>query len=139
MPESPIAALLKATDALDVDAFVSMFAADGRLLTADGTVAEGAAQVRTVISRFIDELSATSHEITAEWHPDDDVWIAELNATYELKGLGHLGPYPRAVVLRGGPDGVRELRVYGLHELPLTDTAHRYQEVFTGGRWFATL
>jgi ketosteroid isomerase-like protein len=139
MPGSPISAVLDAIDALDVDAFTSLFAADGRLMRTDGNVAEGTEQVRASISDFVADLSANTHEITSEWHPEDGVWIAEVRATYDLKEHGRRGPYPRAIVLRGGPGGITELRVYGLHELPLTEPPHHYQEVLAGSRWLATL
>jgi hypothetical protein len=139
MAQSPISAVLDALHALDVEAFTSLFGAGGRLLLTDGTVAEGSDQVRAAISRFIADLTATVYEITSEWRPDDGVWIAELQATYELKEHGRRGPYPRAIVIRGGPDGIDELRIYGRHELPLTESPIRYQEVSAGGRWLATL
>ena len=139
MSQSPISAALDTVDALDVDGFAAMFVADGRLLMTDGTVAAGVEQVRAAMSDFVADLSATTHEITAEWHPEDGVWIAELQATYELREHGQRGPYPRAIVLRGGPDAIAELKVYGLHELPLTEPARPYHEVLASGRWLATL
>jgi hypothetical protein len=139
MPDSPTQAMLNALDALDVEAFTSLFVSTGRLMLTNGSVAEGTEQVRAAISAFISELRATTHKITAEWHPEDGVWIAEMQATYELRDHGLRGPYSRATVLRGGPDGIADLRVYGRHELPLTEPEHHYQEVFAGGRWLATL
>ena len=139
MPESPVASVFEAIDALDLDAFTALFASDGRLLTVDGRVANGSADVRQVVGRFAEDLRATSHRLTAEWHPEPDVWIAELEATYELSNYAQLGPYARAVVLRDGPDGIRDLRIYGLHERPLIDSTRGYQEVFGSGRWLPTL
>lgn len=139
MPRSPIATVLKAIDALDVETFTGLFAPEGRLMTVDGRIANGAAELRQVISRFIADLRATSHRQTAEWHPEPDVWIAELEATYELTNYAQLGPYARAIVLRDGSDGIRELRIYGLHERPLIDSTRGYQEVFGAGHWLPTL
>jgi hypothetical protein len=139
MPQSPIAAVLKALEALDGDAFMSLFGGAGRLLLTDGTVAEGSDEVRSVIRRFMDDLSAMTYQITSEWHPEDEVWIAEIQATYDLKDHGRRGPYPRVMVVRSGSDGIVDLRIYGRHELPLTESPIHYREVSTGGRWLATL
>lgn len=137
--ESPVASVLAAIDALDIDAFTALFAPDGRLLTVDGRVANGSDEVRQVIGRFAQDLRGTSHRVTAEWHPEPDVWIAELDATYELTNYAQLGPYARAIVLRGGSGGIHELRFYGLHERPLIDSTRGYQEVFGSGHWLPTL
>jgi uncharacterized protein (TIGR02246 family) len=139
VPESPVATVLAAIDAFDIDAFTALFAPDGRLLTVDGRVANGREEVRQVLGRFSADLRATSHRLTAEWHPEPDVWIAELDATYELTNYAQLGPYARAIVLRNGSGGIHELRIYGLHERPLTDSTRGYQEVFGSGRWLPTL
>ncbi len=139
VPDSPIVAALKAIDALDADALTSLFAENGRLLTVDGRVAEGIEQVRAVAASFVAELRATSHQVTFEWNPEPGVWIAELDSTYELNSLVELGPYPRAIILRDGPSGIVEMRIYGLHEQPLTASAHPYQEVFGSGHWLPTL
>jgi ketosteroid isomerase-like protein len=139
MPDSPLAAVLEAIDALDVDAFVSLFAPDGNLLTTNGTVGHGTEHVRAVIGDFIGELYGTTHTVTAQWHPEDGVWIAEVDATYDVKQHGRLGPYPRAVVLHQGPGGITELRFYGMHELPLATSTRPYQDVVVDGHWLATL
>jgi hypothetical protein len=136
---SPVVSALEAIDALDIDAFTSMFAPGGRLLTVDGRVATGTEQVRAAISSFVGDLRSTSHRLMAEWHPEPEVWIAELDATYELNNYTELGPYARALVLRTGTGGIEELRIYGTHELPLIASAHPYQEVFGSGRWLPTL
>jgi hypothetical protein len=139
VPESPVATVLAAIDALDIDAFTALFAREGRLLTVDGRVANGSEEVRQVIGRFAADLRGTSHRLTAEWHPEPDVWIAELDATYELTNHAQLGPYARAIVLRNGAGGIHELRIYGLHERPLLDSTRSYQEVYGSGRWLPTL
>ncbi|MGO9819060.1 MAG: hypothetical protein ACLPTJ_00225 [Solirubrobacteraceae bacterium] len=139
MPESPVASTLAAIDALDIDAFTALFAPDGRLLTVDGRIANGSSEVREVIGRFAAHLRATHHRLTAEWHPEPDVWIAELDATYELTNYAQLGPYARAIVLRNGSEGIRELRIYGLHERPLIESTRGYQEVYGSGHWLPTL
>ncbi len=139
MPESPVAAALAAIDALDVDAFSSMFAPDGRLMTTDGRVANDNQQVRHLITEFVGDLRATAHHVTAEWHPEADLWIAELDATYELTNYAQLGPFSRAMFLREDSEGIQDLRFYGLHERPLTDSTRAFQEVYGSGRWLPTL
>lgn len=138
MADSPISAVLRAMEALDVDACISLFERDGRLLSTDGDVAEGLDAVRAVLRKLFGDLRAATYRVTAQWHPEEDVWIAEVDATYDLKEHGLRGPYPRAIVLRGGRE-IAELRVYGRHELPLTESAVPYQEVLAGNRWLATL
>jgi hypothetical protein len=131
--------VLAAIDALDIDAFTSMFASNGRLMSADGRAANDKQAVRHLISEFVADLRATTHTVTSEWHPEPDLWISELDATYELTNYAQLGPYARAMFLRQGPDGIQDLRFYGLHERPLTDSTRAYQEVYGSGRWLPTL
>jgi hypothetical protein len=139
VPESPVASVLAAIDALDISALTALFAPDGRLLTVDGRVANGSGEIRQAAGRFTHDLRATNHRLTAEWHPEPDVWIAELEATYELTNYAQLGPYARAIFLRQGSDGILELRIYGLHERPLIDSTRGYQEVYGSGHWLPTL
>jgi ketosteroid isomerase-like protein len=135
---SPISAVLDALDALDTDALTALLAPSARLLRTDGRAATGVDEVRAALTEFVSELRANTHSITAEWHPEDGVWIAELDATYELRDGERHGPYRRAVVLRSGDDGITDLRFYGSHELPLA--AHRpYQDVRAGTHWLPTL
>lgn len=138
-PASPIAPLLSALDALDVEAFASRFAPDGRLLTLFGDVATGPDEVRSVIGAFVSQLRATTHRVTSEWHPEEAVWIAETEATYDLTDYTRLGPLPRAVVLRQSPAGIARLSLYGQHELPLGQSRRPYQEVRAGRHWLPTL
>jgi ketosteroid isomerase-like protein len=138
VPGSPISAVLDALDALDIDAMAAQFSPQVRLLRTDGRAASGIEAVRDALSEFVSELRATTHSTTAEWHPEDGVWIAELDATYELRDGERHGPYRRAVVLRANDQGITDLRFYGSHELPLT--AHRpYQEVRAGTHLLPTL
>jgi hypothetical protein len=92
-----------------------MFAPDGRFLAADGRRAEGTGAIRGLLTSFLAALRSTTHTITAQWHPDN-VWIAELEANYVLRDHLQINALPRALVLRDGPDGVSDLRVYGAHE-----------------------
>ena len=139
MADSPLKAILDALDALDLDGASAMFADTGTLLRTDGRRANGIDEVRTALAEFFSQLRATSHEVTSEWHPEPDVWIAQMTARYELTDFGRHGPYPRAVILRTSPSGIVELSFYGSHELPLQAASHSYQDVYAAGRWMPTL
>jgi SnoaL-like domain len=135
---SPIERLLAAVDRLDLEAVLTFFAPDARLLTADGRRAEGSEAVRGLLSDLLGELRATTHRITAQWHPDE-VWIAEVEASYELQDRMRLNALPRAFVLRQGPDGIVDLRVYGAHERLLSDHGAGEGGIRVGERWIPPL
>lgn len=138
--ESPIADLLVAVDRLDAEAVTALFARDGCLLTVDGRRADGIEAVREVFTDFLADLRSTSHRITAQWHwQDGDVWIAEVDATYELQDWLRTSPLPRAFVLRHGPDGIADLRVYGAHEHLLSDHRTGEEGMRIGARWIPPL
>jgi SnoaL-like domain len=136
--ESPIDQLLGAIDELDVEAAMALSAPDCRLLTADGRRAEGTEAVRELLTDFLAAMRSTTHRITAQWH-QQNVWIAEVEATYELEDLLKIGALPRAFVLREGPDGFVDLHVYGAHERPLTEHRSDEEEMRLGGRWIPPL
>lgn len=138
MSESPVAQLLGALDRFDVDAAMTLFSHDARLLTADGRCAQGREEVRAVLTELLAALRSTTHRITAEWHPDD-VWIAEVLASYELRDWLALNELPRVFVLREGPDGFSDLRVYGAHERPLGDHRTGEEGMWIGDRWIPPL
>ena len=138
MSDSPIQRLVQAMDARDVDALASLFAPGGRLMTADGRHAADTEAVRAVVTEFFGALRSTTHKVTAEWH-QDNVWIAEIDASYELLDWLQLKDLPRVLVVREGPEGIDDLRVYGAHERALT--AHRTGEegMWVGMRWIPPL
>lgn len=138
MSESPIVQLLEAVDRLDVDAVMALVAPDGRFLTADGRRAEGAQAVRALLTDFLATLRSTSHEIKAQWH-QEDVWIAEVEAKYELKDWLQTRALPRAFFIRQGPGGLADVRVYGAHERPLTDHRTGDEGMWIGERWVPPL
>lgn len=138
MSDSPIEQLLRAIDALDVDATMGLMAPDVRLLAVDGRRGEGTEAVRRLLTDFISTLRSTSHRITAQWH-EDDAWIAEVEADYELRDYLKLKALPRAFVLRVGPQGITDFRVYGAHEQPLTDHRTGEEGMWVGGRWVPPL
>jgi len=136
--DSPIQRLVGAMDGRDVDALASLFAPGGRLMTADGRHAEGTEAVRELLIEFFGALRSTTHKVTAEWH-QDNVWIAEIDASYELRDWLQLKDLSRVLVVREGPEGIDDLRVYGAHERALT--AHRTGEegMWVGMRWIPPL
>jgi hypothetical protein len=138
MSQSPLERFLSAVDGLDVDGAVSLFAPECRLLAVDGRRVDGLDAVRELVLELLSALRSTHHRITARWH-EGSVWIAEVDATYELKDLTRTGVIPRVFVLRDGPHGIVDLRVYGAHERPLTELLPHEQGLRIGGRWLPPL
>ncbi len=138
MDDSPIAQLLAAVDEFDVEAAVALFGCDARLLSVDGRRAEGIDAVRDLLTDLFSVLRSSAHRITAQWH-EQSVWIAEVEATYELKEDMMKITRPRAFVLYDGPDGFVDLHVYGAHERWLGDRHTDEGEMRLGGRWIPPL
>jgi len=138
MGESPLDRLLTAIDALDADAVLAQFAPDGRVLTVDGRRAEGSRALQALVTDYLATLRSATHRVTAAWH-EDNVWLAELDATYELADGMRTGVLPRAVVLREGAHGIADLRMYGAHEHPLADHRAGEESMRIGGRWIPPL
>ena len=137
--ESPIGALLRAFDVLDAEAAIALFAPDGTVMTTFGEEATGIDGVRRVIEALFAELRATTHSVSAEWNPEPGVWIAELSATYDLTDYSRRGPYKRAIVLRADNGRIAELRMYGAHELRLSEGGRAYEDVRGPHGWLPTL
>jgi ketosteroid isomerase-like protein len=138
MTDSPMKQLLAAVDSLDVDAVIALLTREAKFLTIDGQRAQGTAAVRELLSDFVAPLRATTHEVTAEWH-EDDVWIAELDATYERTDGEQTGVLARVIVLRERPDGIADLRAYGAQAPLLTDPHGEQGGMRLGGRWIPPL
>ncbi len=138
MSESPIDQVLGAVDKLDADAVIALLAPDARFLAVDGRRAEGTQATRELLGGFFGKLRSTSHEVTARWN-EDNVWIAELEATYEMRDWLRIGPLPRAIVLRDGPEGIADVRMYGAHEHPLEEHRTGEEGLWIGGRWVPPL
>ena len=138
MSDSPIEQLLGAVDKLDLDAAMALFEPGVRFLAVDGRRAQGTQAVREVLADFLSQLRSNSHRITAQWH-QDNVWIAEVDGSYELQDYLQLNALPRAFVLRMGPDGIADLRAYGAHEQPLTKHRTGEEGMWIGGRWIPPL
>jgi ketosteroid isomerase-like protein len=136
--ESPIAELLAAVDELDVDAATALYARDATVMTVDGQRAEGIEAIRELLTAFFGGLRSTTHRITAQWH-EDNVWIAEAEVAYALRDGQQTTALPRAFVLREGPDGIEDLRIYGAHERALVDHPTAGLATFVRGRWIPPL
>jgi hypothetical protein len=136
--DSPIERLLKAMDELDVDGAMALMAPDVRFLAVDGRRGAGKDEVRKLVTDFVSTLRSTSHQITAQWH-EDDVWIAEVEGSYELQDWLQLNALPRVFLVRLGADGIADLRAYGAHEQPLTDHRTGEEGMWVGGRWVPPL
>jgi hypothetical protein len=136
--DQPIEQLLRAIDELDVERVLALAAPDVRLLTVDGRRSAGTTGMRELLTDFLTALRSSTHRITAQWH-EDDVWIAEVDATYELRDLTRLGVLPRAFIVRAGPDGLSDVRAYGAHERPLGELSSREHEMRLGGHWIPPL
>jgi hypothetical protein len=140
VPDTPMQAVLNALDTLDLDSAVGMFAPDGTLTTLFGDeTAQGHERIRAVLGEFLQGLRASQHATVSEWNPEDDLWIAEMTATYELSDYSRRGPFRRAIILRAGAAGITEMRIYGAHERPLSEAGRPYEEVRVAGGWLPTL
>jgi SnoaL-like domain len=135
---SPIERLLAAVDARDVEAVMALFAPEPKVLTADGRRAQGVEGVRAVLAGLVAMLRSTTHRITSQWHVDN-VWIAEVDASYELQDWLQMNDLPRAFVVRVDEGGIADLRVYGAHEQPLSDHRTGEEGMWIGDRWIPPL
>jgi hypothetical protein len=118
---------------MDLDAVIELCSPDCRFATVDGRYGEGRDHVRQLLADFLSILRSTAHVVTAEWHVDD-AWFAEVLADYELKDWLRIEALPRAFVVRTGPGGIRDVRVYGAREHPLTDLPTGDEPFRIGGR-----
>ena len=130
--DSPLVALVTALGRRDVDAAVALCSPDCRLATADGRRAEGRAGVHDLLAGFLSDLRSATYELTAQWH-QDEVWFAEVLASYELRDWLRLEQLPRAFVVRTDDAGICDVRVYGAHERPLTDRRSGDETYRVGG------
>ena len=132
MSGSPIDTFLDALGGLDADAATAMFAPDARLLTVDGRRAHGTEAIRALLTSCLATLRSANHRVTAQWHLDD-AWIAEFEAAYELTDRLRVDALPRAIVIRTGPQGATDVRVYGAHEHQLADHDSGGEGMMVGG------
>jgi hypothetical protein len=139
MSDSPIAAFLKAVDALDLEAVLVLFAPAAVLTMPFDEEAAGEQQIRGVLTKFLADLRETQHELISEWNPEPEVWIAESAATYELTDFSRRGPYKRAIIVHTGGDKIEHLSIYGAHELPLPEEGRPYTNVRGPHGWLPTL
>jgi hypothetical protein len=137
MSESPIDRLLGAVGRFDVDGATALLAPDVRFLTADGRRSEGRDATRALLDELLGELRSATYRVTGQWH-EDDAWIAEVQAEYELHDGMRTAALPRAFVLRDGPQGLTGVHVYGAHEHRLDDDEAPHG-MRIGGRWIPPL
>jgi len=135
---TPVEKLLDALDALDLDRVMTLLAPDCALLMSDGRRAQGAEDARAQLGDLLEHLHSTTHRITNQWQVGD-VWIAELEADYELSDRSRLSGLPRVMVARIGASGIAELRVYGAHEHELYDRGGGDGSMVIGGRYMPSL
>jgi hypothetical protein len=138
MNDSPIEKLLEALDRLDVEAVLALMAPDGKLLRADGRRAQGKDAVREVVTELVNALRSASYRVAAQWH-HDDVWIAEVEVSYEFRDWLQLNAIPRAFFVYDGPDGIADIHVYGAHERPITEHRTGEEGMRLGDRWIPPL
>ncbi len=68
------------------------------------------------------------------------MWIAEVDADYELADGTRTGPLPRAFIVRAEDGDLADVRVYGAHERPLADHPGAGAGALrVGGRWLPAL
>jgi len=138
MAGTPISELLDAVDTLDVENVMALTAPEAAILLTDGRRAEGAEAVRELLGSLLGTLRSATHAIRSEWHLDG-VWIAEVDATYELHDGLRTAPLPRAFIVHVGAGGVNEMHVYGAHEHPLDERREVEGGMRLGGRWLPPL
>ena len=123
---SPLEQLLEAFDRLDADAGTALFAPDGRLAWVDGHIAEGRTAVRERLSEYFADLTSVTHVIRDSWHLDQ-VWIAEIEASYVLEDRSIQGPVAKVMILRMRPGGIGDLRVYAAVEPSFHEAEQRHR------------
>jgi len=138
MADSPIQKLLDALDTLDVEQVMALTSPSASFRLMDGGSAEGSDGVRVLLAENMSQLRAARHRITAQWR-QDDVWIAEVDATYELRDGAQTATLGRAFIAHFEPDGLTELHVYGDHEHPLHTDAGAQRGLVIGGHWIPPL
>jgi hypothetical protein len=139
MSESPIQAFLRAVDALDLEAVVPLFGPQAQLTMPFAEEAQGEAGLRAEFDKFLSGLRATEHDLTSEWNPNPDTWIAEFSATYELTDFSRRGPYKRAIFVRTADGVIQEMSLYGANELPLAEDGRTYTDIRGPHGWLPTL
>lgn len=117
---------------------MALIGPEGRMLTASGSTVEGAEDVSEMLTELFDALRSTAHRIISQWHVDD-VWIAELEADYELKSDAQVRRLPRAIIWRSQASGSAVVHVYGAHEKDIRDLGEPAGAMLLGGRWIPPL
>jgi hypothetical protein len=135
---SPIERFIDAIDVLDVETAVTLMGPDCVLLTTTGDTAEGAGPVSKLLAEFLDPVRSTAHRILTHWHVDD-VWIAEVEADYELTNDTRIGSLPRAIFWASQPNGSAVVHFYGAHEGAIRDLGKPAGAMLLDGHWIPPL
>ena len=138
MSGSPIEELLSAIDVLDLDRTLALLAPECTFLMADGHAGAGHEALGEALGELFAHLHRVEHRISAQWHVDE-VWIAELEADYELTDRSRLLALPRALILRKEEQGISDLRVYGAHEREIYERDLAPGGLVIGGRYMPPL
>jgi len=117
---------------------VALMGPDCRMLAATGRSYEGAGAVSNMIVELFEVVRSTSHRILTQWQLDD-VWIAELEANYELTNDARIGGLPRAMFWRSQPNGSAVLHIYGAHERDIRAFGRPAGALLLDGDWIPPL
>ena len=103
--------LFATTDSMDVDAIVSLFAQDARVVFGNGEPMVGHDEIRTGTTAFYDTIAGLAHSIVTEWTFGKDT-IAELTVAYDRKD-GKQVTIPCVTIFHTDIDGkIDDYRVY---------------------------
>ena len=138
MERSPVEQLLAAVDRRDVEGVMALVVPEVRASGRRWKPRRRGRGGAELLAEFLATLRSTAHRITAQWQ-EDDVWIAEVDADYELQDCLELKALPRVFIVRTGDGAIADLRVYGAHEHPLTDHRTGEEGMWIGTRWVPPL
>lgn len=103
--------LFAKTDSMDVDAIVSLFAPDARVVFGNSDPLVGHHEIRTGTTAFYDTIAGLRHSIVTEWTFANDT-IAELKVTYDRKD-GKQVTIPCVTIFHTDAEGkIDDYRVY---------------------------
>ena len=103
--------LFAKTDSMDVDAIVSLFAPDARVVFGNGDPLVGHHEIRTGTTAFYDTIARLRHSIVREWTFANDT-IDELKVTYDRKD-GKQVTIPCVTIFHTDAEGkIDDYRVY---------------------------
>jgi uncharacterized protein (TIGR02246 family) len=102
--------IVRADESLDAAAFVEVLAPDAAFRFAGGPAIVGREAVRAMVEGLFARLATLKHTILTSWEGEDTlVYEGEVHYTFHDGGSLTL---PYANVLRTGPAGVHDYRIY---------------------------